>query len=346
MARAWSVPQRGSMAAISQLETRRHRLLRELPGGFGFGHRGLFLVLAAATTAAGAIIPHLDLQLLSTLLFLAGAGLAALVILPWQSVGRSHTASLRHSLPDARSAPTADTGRQVRFPELFAGGMSHPGVDRAVWAKLTAHMSHELRTPLNAVIGFSELMTNEVFGPLGPGYSAYARDIHASGRNLLKITDDALAITALLTVPERKRARETSHLKSIVNEACAFAAPDLAARSIAVAIDAGSGLEIVGEHQAMRQMLVNLITEASRSATAGAVLRIEGKASSDAVDLAVTLLTDGERTPPEDGFGLILARTICELSGAELTSGACGNDGWTWTVRFLRASQADLFAAA
>ncbi len=86
MARTLSVPHRGSTAAIRRLESQRSGLLLELPGSRGFRHRGLFLGLAAAMTAAGAIIPHLDSQLLSTLLFLAGAGLATLVvILPWQS---------------------------------------------------------------------------------------------------------------------------------------------------------------------------------------------------------------------------------------------------------------------
>lgn len=132
------------------------------------------------------------------------------------------------------SQPSAfDARTQARFPELFGAGATDSALDRAAWAKLTAHMSHELRTPLNAVLGFSEIMTKEVFGPLGSGYDAYARDIHASGRILLKSAEDALAITALLTAPECK-GRQTSRLTSVIDEACAFAAPDLAARSISI----------------------------------------------------------------------------------------------------------------
>ncbi len=65
----------------------------------------------------------------------------------------------------------------------------------------------------------------------------------------------------------------------------------------------------------MRQMLINLITEASRGAATGAVLRIETKATPEAVNLSVTLLTDGGRAPPEEGFGLILARDVLRSLG-------------------------------
>ena len=49
-------------------------------------------------------------------------------------------------------------------------------------SEFLANMSHELRTPLNAINGFSEMMCNQMFGPLGaPQYIEYARDIHESG---------------------------------------------------------------------------------------------------------------------------------------------------------------------
>ncbi len=348
MARTWSVPQRGSFAAFGGLGSQANNSLLGLSSGRGFGHRGVFLVFAALLTAAGAIIPHLDSEILSTFLFLAGAGLAGLVvILSWLSPTRDGRRAAHERLqPDVKIAFGAGRVAQARFPELLAANTAQPGFDRAAWAKLTAHMSHELRTPLNAVLGFSELMTNEVFGPLGSGYSAYARDIHASGRILLKSAEDALAITALLTAPERKRARATSRLKSVVDEACAFAAPDLAARSISIAIDTGADVEVVGDHQAMRQMLINLVAEVTRDAAAGAILQIETISKSEAIDLSVVLMSDDSNPMPTEGFGMILARTLCELSGAELTSSTTVDGARLWNVRILRAMQADLFAAA
>ena len=60
-------------------------------------------------------------------------------------------------------------------------------------SKFLANVSHELRTPLNSIIGFSEILKDEVMGPLGmPQYKEYATDIHASGTHLLSLINDIL----------------------------------------------------------------------------------------------------------------------------------------------------------
>ena len=59
-----------------------------------------------------------------------------------------------------------------------------------------ANMSHELRTPLNAVIGFSEIMKDEMFGAIGHNnYLGYVNDIHESGTHLLKVINDLLDLS-------------------------------------------------------------------------------------------------------------------------------------------------------
>ena len=63
-------------------------------------------------------------------------------------------------------------------------------------SQFLANMSHELRTPLNAVIGFSEIMEAQMFGPLGsPQYKEYATDIKTSGKHLLGIVNDVLDLS-------------------------------------------------------------------------------------------------------------------------------------------------------
>ncbi|RUP11089.1 HAMP domain-containing sensor histidine kinase [Hyphomicrobium sp.] len=341
MARTWSVPQRESFAGFG---CSRQQSAGEVANGIGFSRRGLILLFAGLLTGAGAVVPQLDPDQLSTLLFVVGAGLAAMVVvLPAQSCRQQQ----KRPLPEPEtSSPSAFDARggQVRLPELFGAGGADSALDRAAWAKLTAHMSHELRTPLNAVLGFSEIMTKEVFGPLGSNYGPYARDIHASGRILLKSAEDALAITALLTAPECQ-GRQTSRLTAVLDEACAFSAPDLAARSISLVRDIDAGCDILGEHQAMRQLLINLIGEAVRNGASDCALRIETKSRPGAIDVSLAIRAAKTGATREDGFGMILARTLSELSGAELTTSAVEGE-CRWTVRLLPAAQHDLFLAA
>lgn len=60
-----------------------------------------------------------------------------------------------------------------------------------------ANMSHELRTPLNAIIGFSDVLTGQIFGPLPERYRDYAADIQNSGRHLLELINDILDISRI-----------------------------------------------------------------------------------------------------------------------------------------------------
>jgi signal transduction histidine kinase len=341
MARTWSAPQRESFAGFGGS---RRLPADAIANGIAFSQRGPILLVAALLTLAGAVVPQLDAASISTVLFMAGAGLAAMVVvLPSRGARKLAQSPTRE--PQMPSQPPAfDLRAQAHFPELFGVGATESALDRAAWAKLTAHMSHELRTPLNAVLGFSEIMTKEVFGPLGSGYDAYARDIHASGRILLKSAEDALAITALLTAPECK-GRQTSRLTSVIDEACAFAAPDLAARSISIVIDADAGLDVLGDHQAMRQLLINLISEAVRNGAVNSTLRIETTLLTGAIDLSIAIQADRRGVAADEGFGMILARTLCELSGAELAASVADGER-KWTVRLLPAAQHDLFLAA
>jgi two-component system cell cycle sensor histidine kinase PleC len=338
MARTWSVPQWENFAAADVFRAG-HAAPFKVRSSLGKAHphRGLLLLLSACLTVGGVAVLNVDSQSLATMLFVAGAGLAAtLILLPNQT----RTSAAAHTDPDIGRLHAGQ-----RFSELVAATRTPATIDLAAWSKLTAQMSHELRTPLNAVLGFSELMSNEVFGPLGSShYSAYARDIHASGRMLLKSAEDALAITDLLTSPERKGRPKWSSLKSVADEACAFAHHDLAARGIGIDCDIDASLEIIGDAQALRQMIINLIAEAARMAQSGAALRLQAASSKDRVRLSLCVAgAEARNTPPEEAFTMVLARTLCELSSARLSSSQSRDGLKEWTVDFLPVAQTDLF---
>src|SRR5215475_5276794 len=62
-------------------------------------------------------------------------------------------------------------------------------------SEFLANMSHELRTPLNAVIGFSEVLSERMFGELNERQDEYLKDIHASGQHLLSLINDILDLS-------------------------------------------------------------------------------------------------------------------------------------------------------
>jgi len=334
MARTLSAPKRRTFAVSGAAHANPNRLLTPvLSSASPDTFKAVLFALAPLLAFAGVLAPHTHPTILSWLLLSAGVTLA--VFLMAQPSSNSPAERKLHGQNPA-----------AIFPELCTSPNRQVNLDRAAWARLTAHMSHEFRTPLNAVLGFSELMSNEALGPIGSScYGAYARDIHASGRMLLKSAEDALAITALLTAPERKGTPATACLRIAVEEALTFHAPALAARRLRVAISPEVNTSVVGEPQTMRQILVNLIADAAESARDGATITVSARSDANATRLSITLpLAQVNPAPRPEGFSLLLASTLCELSGAQLTVGPTGeNAGWQAT--FAPALQHDLFAS-
>ena len=84
---------------------------------------------------------------------------------------------------------TADELRDARDAALLANSSK---------SQFLANMSHELRTPLNAIIGFSEIITRELYGPVGqPQYEEYIADIHRSSTHLLSLINDILDLSKI-----------------------------------------------------------------------------------------------------------------------------------------------------
>ena len=159
---------------------------------------------------------------------------------------------------------TAEDITELRAREVAL----HRAVDAAEAAnraksEFLANISHELRTPLNAVIGFSELIKSEVFGPIGiERYKNYVDDILDSGRHLLALINDILDVTRL----------ESGNV--VLNES-RLAPKDLIHAALRVVEDrihsAGHSLEITVERDLpplradavkMKQILLNLLTNA------------------------------------------------------------------------------------
>ena len=347
MAWTWSAPQRGtvactmaSIALLPECQATLRRAIKDL--GRGDAMRGLCVSFAAFLTIAGAAAPNLSPFAISVLLFLSGAALLF-------GVSSVPAADLPRAINDTAPAAARPSSKAC-LQELLSLHETTSSSDRAAFARLTSHMSHELRTPLNAILGFSELMSNEVFGPLGSStYAAYARDIHASGLSLLKSADDALAITSLLTASEQHQSA-SANAASACLEALAFHATGIAAKGMTACCTVDPDAEILANSQAVRQLLINIIADASQRAKPGAMISLASRTDSDHVEILVSISSQiNAREELTESFSMLLARTLCELSSAQLIlDDVVGRDSRERhaAVRFQRVTQNDFFKAA
>ncbi len=145
-------------------------------------------------------------------------------------------------------------------------------------SEFLASMSHELRTPLNAIIGFSEMISSELLGPVGtPAYRAYGADIHSAGLHLLSIVSNLLDMAKISS--GKFELHETQFRVKPVIERCLTLVRQQAEA-------AGIGLETIfpwnppslfADETRFRQILVNLLSNAVKFTARGGrvVLRVE-----------------------------------------------------------------------
>lgn len=203
-----------------------------------------------------------------------------------------------------------------------------------------ANMTHELRTPLNAVLGFSEMLTDEILGPLGdPRYRGYAADIHASASHLLEVVNDVLEMARIevgrleLTESVVELADVLATCERLVRERARLA-------SVVLILELETGLPALRcDAVKLKQILLNLMTNAVKFTPAGGRVAVRGRHEGRGVALEVA--DTGPGIAPADiprvftpfmraaqshlngvegsGLGLPLAKRLAELHGASLT---------------------------
>ena len=133
-----------------------------------------------------------------------------------------------------------------------------------------ARVSHEIRTPLNAIIGFSELMIDEKFGPIGNDrYRDYLRDINRSGNHVLDLVNDLLDISKI-EAGEQEMAYEAVSLNDTLSETVAMMQPQANRERVIIRSSFASRLpEVVADLRSVRQIALNLLSNAVRYTQAG-----------------------------------------------------------------------------
>ncbi len=219
-----------------------------------------------------------------------------------------------------------------------------------------ANMTHELRTPLNAIIGFADMIRGEAFGKLdNPRYEEYVREISQSGGHLLSLINEILQM-AQIESDQARLANDEVDVTAAVEEATRF----LADKAIAAGLQLVSEIEVgVGtvpaDEQALKQILLNLISNAIKFTPSGG--RVVVEAALDAGGATVLSIRDNgigigaddlskalnpfqqidgdlNRQYEGTGLGLPLAKSLVELMGATLEIESTIGVGTTVSVSF------------
>lgn len=145
-------------------------------------------------------------------------------------------------------------------------------------SEFLANMSHELRTPLNSIIGFSEIIRNEVFGPVEPrSYWEYARDIHESGKHLLSIINQILDISRI-DAGERELREARLDMRQMVQSTIDLMLPKIKEAGLYLQeTDLSHMPNLIGEDVAIRQVLNNIISNAIKFTPEGGNIGISGE---------------------------------------------------------------------
>ena len=222
-----------------------------------------------------------------------------------------------------------------------------------------ANMSHELRTPLNAVIGFSELIGDEVMGPIGSEiYKEYSRDIRASGEHLLEIINEILDLSKI------EAGRMTLHEEAFsVDRVIASSLRLVRERASSNGISLTSDVEpeipnLLGDERMIRQMMTNFLSNAVKFTPENGRVRVEARCLDDGA-IELTISDTGIGMSPEHmetamlpfrqvssslarkhegtGLGLPLAKSFIDLHGGKLDIESELEKGTTVRVTFPAA---------
>ncbi|MCC3306003.1 PAS domain-containing sensor histidine kinase [Sneathiella sp. HT1-7] len=163
-----------------------------------------------------------------------------------------------------------DISAQMQIEDFLKQAKDEAEYAAQIKGKFLANMSHELRTPLNAVIGFSEVIISQIFGPVGSGkYLEYAHDINASGLHLLELINDILDFSKI-EAGEQKINEEKVEIDVLVNECIRLTQQRAIENDINIKLEFDPLLpQIFADRRMIKQILINLLSNAVKFTPTG-----------------------------------------------------------------------------
>ncbi|NUP55198.1 MAG: PAS domain-containing protein [Gemmatimonadaceae bacterium] len=225
-------------------------------------------------------------------------------------------------------------------------------------SEFMATMSHELRTPLNAVLGYTSLLADEITGPVSPAQQEQLLRIRASATHLLGLIDEVLSFSRLEAGREQLSMQEVD-VRAVFEEAASLVRPMAAAKKLPLVLelptDADGALHLETDLLKLRQILVNLLTNAVKFTDHGTVSLA---AAADGDEVVFRVRDSGIGIPDAHlervfepfwqveqaasrrvggtGLGLSVTRRLARLLGGDVTVESTPGQGSTFTVRLPR----------
>jgi signal transduction histidine kinase len=218
-----------------------------------------------------------------------------------------------------------------------------------------ANMSHELRTPLNAVIGFSEMMHTEIFGPLGnPRYREYTNLIRGAGQHLLDLINDILDMSKI-EAGKHDLHRERLNLSDLATDSLSLIQDQATIGQVSIEVEKPSApVFFSADRRSVKQILLNLLSNAVKFTPEGGKVTVRISRTHDNVVLAVAdtgigipaeqiyrlgnpfiqIRNNAGTTQTGTGLGLALVRALTEMHDGKFRIESVEGEGTTVTLTF------------